>query len=299
MRRLFFGTICMLGVSLTMSSQEQGLSAQSAESSPKKAPSTGNYAAVNGIKMYYEVHGAGQPMVLIHGGGSTIETTFGRILPDLAKRRKVIAVEMQAHGHTSDRDAPESPAQDAEDVAELLRQLQVEVADIFAFSNGGNTAMELAVKYPKKVRKLILASSFSKRSGVPAGFWQQMDQAKFSDMPQSLKDAFRKINDDPAALMNMFNKDVKRMQTFQDFPDESLRAIKAPALIVIGDQDLTLPEHAVEMHRHLKNSRLAIIPGNHGSYLGESMTPEPVGKVPQLFVALVEEFLSAPMPGAK
>ncbi len=299
MRPLAKFSFWLLGVSLIMSFQEQNRSAQPADSQPKNPPGKGSYAPVNGIKMYYEIHGSGQPIVLIHGGGSTIETTFGRILPVLAKTRKVIAVEMQAHGHTSDRDAPESPRQDADDVAELLKQLKIDSADIFAFSNGGNTAMELAIRFPGKVRKLILASTFYKRSGVPAVFWKQMDQAKFSDMPQSLKDAFLKINNDPAALLNMFHKDVKRTQNFADMSDEAIRSIQAPALIVIGDQDLTLPEHAVEMHRNLKSSRLAIIPGNHGSYMGESMTPEPVGKVPQLFAALLEEFLSAPMPTAQ
>jgi len=104
------------------------------------------HAPVNGIQMYYEIHGAGQPLVLIHGGGSTIYTSFGRILPLLAKKYQVIAMELQAHGHTSDRDAPESFAQDADDVAALLHQLNISEADILGFSNGGQTAMQLAMR---------------------------------------------------------------------------------------------------------------------------------------------------------
>ncbi|MDQ6904667.1 MAG: alpha/beta hydrolase, partial [Bacteroidota bacterium] len=88
-----------------------------------KQKNTGNYASVNGLKMYYEIHGTGTPLVLIHGGGSTIQTTFGRVLHDFAKSHKVIAVELQAHGHTADIERPLSFGQDADDIAELLKQL--------------------------------------------------------------------------------------------------------------------------------------------------------------------------------
>src|SRR6267142_1431432 len=123
------------------------------------AQSTGHYANVNGLKMYYEVHGNGFPLVLIHGGGSTIGTSFGRILPALAKTHKVIAIEMQAHGHTADIDRPLSFEQDADDVAELLRQLHVASADIFGFSNGASTTLEIAIRHPELVNKIIVAST--------------------------------------------------------------------------------------------------------------------------------------------
>src|ERR1700712_461463 len=196
---------------------------------------TGNYADVNDIKMYYELHGKGNPLVLLHGGGSTIGTTFGRILPDLAKSNRVIAVELQAHGHTGDRGTPESFAQDAADVVELLNQLNIPKADIFGFSNGGQTAMEIGIHYPDKVRKLIIASAFYKRKGTPDWFWPGFDNAKLSDMPQVYQDEFLKINNDPAALLNMFNQDVQRMKGFKDWTDEAMSSIKAPALIVQGD----------------------------------------------------------------
>ena len=131
---------------------------------------TSKYAGVNGIKMYYELHGTGRPLVLIRGGGSTVTTTFGKILPSLAKTRMVIAVELQAHGHTSDRNAPESFEQDADDVAELLKQLNINGADIFGFSNGGHTAMEVAIRHPERVRRLILASAFYKGLAWIKGF---------------------------------------------------------------------------------------------------------------------------------
>ncbi|HET6226801.1 MAG TPA: alpha/beta hydrolase [Bacteroidia bacterium] len=255
-------------------------------------PAQQAYAEVNGIKMYYEIHGSGQPLVLIHGGGSTIYTSFGSVLPFLAKTHKVIAVELQAHGHTSDRNTPESFVQDANDVTELLHQLNIPKADFFGFSNGAQTAMQLALLHPEKVNKLVLASMFYKREGTPAAFWEGMVLAKLTDMPQVYKDEFLKINKDSAALLNMFTKDANRMRTFKGWTDEDIRSIQAPTFIVIGDQDLTRPEHAVEMHLLMQNSRLAILPGNHGSYMGEIMSADPASKEPEYFVELVNTFLS-------
>lgn len=255
------------------------------------------YAPVDGLKMYYEIHGSGYPLVLIHGGGSTIYTSFGRILPALARSHQVIAVELQAHGHTNDRDAPETFAQDADDVAELLRQLDVTQADVFGFSNGGQTAMDIYLRHPERVHRLVLASMFYKRDGAPAAFWAGMAKAKFSDMPQLYKDAYLKINPDPAALLNMFKRDSQRMQTFQDWKESDVKSIQAPTLVVVGDRDLVRPEHAVEMYRLLPHARLAIMPGIHGGYMGEALSPDPDSQVPTLFVAMLDEFLAAPPGG--
>src|SRR5213083_189481 len=115
---------------------------------------------VNGLSMYYEIHGQGKPLVLIHGGGSTIETTFGRVIPALAKSRQLIAVELQAHGHTNDRDTELTFEQDADDVAVLLKNLHISKADFLGFSNGGHTAIEIAIRHPQLVNKMILASAF-------------------------------------------------------------------------------------------------------------------------------------------
>lgn len=257
----------------------------------------GQYASVNGIQMYYEIHGTGKPLVLLHGGGSTIYTSFGRILPVLAKTHQVITIELQAHGHTGDRDAPESFVQDADDVAELLRQLNIRKADIFGFSNGGQTCLELALRHPDRINKLIIASAFYKRDGAPAGFWKGFDNPKFSDMPQIYKDEYLKIKDE-AALMNMFNKDVQRMYNFKDWKKEDIASIQAPTLVVIGDRDLPTPEHAAEMARLLPHGRLAILPGGHGEYFGEAFFPDKGSKMPEVFTTLIEDFLAAPAPQA-
>jgi len=210
----------------------------------------------------------------------------------LAKTHQLIAVELQAHGHTGDRDAPESFEQDAADVVELLAQLDIPKANIFGFSNGGQTCIRLGIAHPEKVNKLVIASAFYKRAAVPAGFWDGFEGATLDNMPKVYQDEYLKITNDPARLQNMFNKDVERMRTFKDWTDDQVKLISAPSLIVIGDHDLSTAEHAVEMHRLIPNSRLAILPGNHGSYMGEFMSLNPDSKIPFLFAALIDEFLN-------
>jgi len=253
------------------------------------------YASVNGLKMYYEIHGTGTPLVLIHGGGSTIHTTFGRVLKDFAKSHKVIAVEMQAQGHTADIDRPLSFQQDADDIAELLKQLKIDKANIFGFSNGGSTTLQMAIRHPEKVNKIIVASAIYKKAGAPDWFWNMFVNPTFEEMPKPYKDEFLKINPDTNALRRMYERDVARMQAFPDISEEQIKLIKAPAIIIMGDKDVANPEHAIEMHRLISNSRLAIFPGGHGDYIGELTTPQD-----SLFIAstvsLINNFLNEPVP---
>ncbi|MFL5730032.1 MAG: alpha/beta fold hydrolase [Cytophagaceae bacterium] len=257
--------------------------------------STSGYATVNGLKMYYEIHGTGTPLVLIHGGGSTIQTTFGRILSLLAKNHKVIAVEMQAHGHTADIDRPLTFEQDADDIAALLKQLKIDKADIFGFSNGASTTLQFAIRHPEMTNKIIVASTFYKKSGAPDWFWEMMSNPTFEGMPQIYKEAFLKINPDTNALRRMYERDVARMQAFPSISDEQMKSIKAPAFIIMGDRDVLTPEHAVEMQRLLSNSRLAIIPGGHGEYIGEITTPGDTVLI-SATASMISRFLSQPMP---
>lgn len=250
------------------------------------------YAAVNGINMYYEIHGEGKPLVLIHGGGSTIETTFGNILPLLAKQYKIIAVELQAHGHTSDRPGPESFEQDADDVAALLQQLNIPKASFFGFSNGGTTSLQIAIRHPQLVDKLVIASGVYQREGLMPGFFEMMQLASLDNMPKPLQDAFLKINPDTAALLTMHNKDRDRMITFKDISDETLASIKAVTLIINADKDVITNEHAVKMSKRIPNADLVILPGVHGAYLGEVCTAVPGSKLPGITVELVVEFLN-------
>jgi pimeloyl-ACP methyl ester carboxylesterase len=251
---------------------------------------------VNGIRMYCETYGAerGVPLVLLHGGGSTIEVTWGRILPFLARDRRVIAVEEQAHGRTSDRNAPLRFETSADDVAELLRQLKVEQADIFGFSNGASVGLQVAIRHPQAVRKLVFASSFTKKAGAQPQLWELIRTADLANMPQPLRDAFLKVNPDHAKLKTMHDKDAERMRSFTDVPDADLRALRPPTLLIIGDRDIVKPEHALELAHLIPNSRLMILVGGHGDYLGEAIMTQRASRAPELTAGFVEEFLDGP-----
>lgn len=252
---------------------------------------TGQYASVNGLKMYYEIHGKGEPLVLIHGAASTIQTTFGRILPALSQTHQVIAVELQAHGHTSDIDRVLSFENDADDIAALLKHLGIQKASFFGFSNGATTAIQVAIRHPQLVNKLILASAIYKRDGAFAGFFENMKTPRFEDMPQLYKDAFMDINNDSQALYVMFEKCAARMQTFKDIPDSAIEAITAPTLILLGDADVATPEHATEMFRRIKGSRLMIVPCGHGDFIGEIMSLNGKHSNKTIALPVIEDFL--------
>lgn len=250
------------------------------------------YSEVNGLKMYYEIYGQGKPLVLIHGGGSTIQTSFGRIIPPLARQRQIIGVELQTHGRTNDRNTDLSFEQDAEDVAALLKNLQLDKADFFGFSNGGSTAIQIAMRHPALVDKIIVGSAFYKRNGVYPQFWDFMNQATIEQMPQQYKDTYAEVAPDPGNLQTMHDKCVKRMLEFKDWSDDQIKSIKAPTLIITGDADVVTPEHAVEMYRLIPNCQLAIIPGGHGKYIGEITTLNSDSENTGFVVSMIEEFLN-------
>jgi pimeloyl-ACP methyl ester carboxylesterase len=254
------------------------------------------YSEVNGIKMYYEIYGEGSPLVLIHGGGSTIQSNFEKVISLFAKNRQVIAVELQAHGRTTDRDADLSFEQDADDIATLLKNLKIDRADFFGFSNGGTTTLQIAIGHPEIVDKIIVGSALTKRKGVPDWFWGFMEGARLENMPGQLKESYVKVAPDPKALQVMHDKDVKRMINFKDIPDHKIKSIKAPTLIIIADKDVITPEHAIGMHRQIPNSELAIIPGGHGEYIGEITTLKPDFKESDFVaVPIIEKFLAKKM----
>jgi pimeloyl-ACP methyl ester carboxylesterase len=251
----------------------------------------GHYAMVNGLKMYYEIHGIGRSLVLLHGGGSTIMSTFGRILPELAKTHQVIAIELQAHGHTPDIDRPLSFEQDADDVAALLKQLHIEKAAFIGFSNGGTTSLQIAIRHPDLVNKLVLASTTYKREGMRPGFFEGMQHASLENMPMPLKDAYLEANPDPKGLQAMFDRDVARMVGFKDISDADIQAIQAPALVINADAEVVRVEHALALSHALPHAQLAILPGGHGDYIGESCAVDKHSKIPALVTAMIEAFL--------
>jgi len=249
------------------------------------------YAPVNGLKMYYEIHGSGKPLVLLHGGGSTMLSTFGRILPELAKTHRVIAVELQAHGHTLDIDRPLSFEQDADDVAALLEQLHIEKADFMGFSNGGTTCLQIAIRHPELVNKLVLASAIYKRDGLQPGFFDSIQHASLENMPLPLKEAYLKANPNPKGLQAMFDRDVARMAAFKDISDADIWAIQAPELVINGDADVVRAEHALALSHALSHAQLAILPGGHGEYMGEILSADKDSKMPELVTVMIEAFL--------
>lgn len=258
-------------------------------------PLESGHAPVNGIHMYYEVHGRkdGVPLVLLHGGGSTIEVTFSKVLPVFAGSRRVIALEEQAHGRSTDRNAPVAFESSADDVAAFFRYLKVDKADIFGFSNGASVALQVAIRHAQLVRKMVFASSITKRAGARPQLWEFMKQADFSNMPQPLKDAFLLVNPDVQQLKTMHDKDAARMQSFKDVPDDAVRSVRAQTLIVLGDQDIVKLEHAVELTRLISGARLLILPGGHGDYLGEAVMTQEQTRYPELTARLIEGFLNS------
>ena len=157
---------------------------------------------------------------------------------------------------TTDRDAAVAFESSADDVAALLRHLNIAQADLFGFSNGASVALQVAIRHPQLVRNLVFASSFTKREGAQPQLWEYMKQADFSNMPQPLKDAFLRVNPDAEQLRTMHDKDAARMRNFQDEPDDSVRSVRARTLIVIGDQDIVRIEHAIELTRLIPGARL-------------------------------------------
>lgn len=261
------------------------------------APQTG-YAPVNGLQMYYEIHGAGQPLVLLHGAFMTIDV-FGDLVRRLAETRQVIAVEMQGHGHTADIDRPLRYEFLADDVAALLRHLGLEQTDVFGYSLGGGTAIQLAIRHPELVRKLVAVSAYYSSAGMypeVVATIETITPDLFVGTPWH--DAYKKAAPNPDAFPALVEK-IKHldMEAF-DWQADNIRAISAPTLTIIGDSDGTLPEHAVEMFRltgggvfgdiaGLPASRLAILPGT--SHVGILFRTDWI-------VPMTTEFLDAPMP---
>jgi pimeloyl-ACP methyl ester carboxylesterase len=229
------------------------------------APAQTGYAPVNGLRVYYEIHGAanpGQPpLVLLHGGGDTIGTSFGHILPLLARTRQIIAFEQQGYGHTADVDRPFSFEQSADDTAALLAHLHIEKADLFGFSNGGTIALQVAIRHPRVVRKLVVASAFFSREGGYPSFWEAMKNARLENMPMELQDAYKKVAPHPENLRSLHDKAAQRMRDFKDIPPGAIRAIAVPMLVMVGDADVVRPEHAVELIRLVPHAQLAVLPG--------------------------------------
>src|SRR5919107_2180706 len=211
----------------------------------------GNYAEVNGLNMYYETHGSGQPLVLLHGAYMTIDL-MGEIAPALAGSRQLIAVELQGHGRTADIDRPLSYELMADDIAALLRHLAIEKADVFGYSMGGGVALQVAIRNPEVVRKLVVASASYTSDGMHPELLEMIPTLTpevFAGSP--IEEAYLRIAPNPDDFPRLVAK-MKRldMQPFA-WPPEDIRGIAAPTLLIVGDSDAIRLEHAVELFRLL------------------------------------------------
>lgn len=262
------------------------------------------YADVNGLHMYYEIHGqGGTPLVLIHGAFSAVGTSFGQLLPGLSKDRQVIAFELQGHGHTADIDRPLSPEGMADDVAAALAQLGVTRADVQGYSMGAFVALHVALRHPEVVRKLVFISATYRLDGIQPGLMANLGEMK-PEMMQGTPwyEEYMRIAPRPQDFARLFAKKTAMDRATRDIADEAIAAIKSPVLIAIGDADLVQAEHAVKMFRLLggggfgdmppgmPDSQLAILPGtSHVSMASRA----------DLLIPIVTHFLDAPMPKAK
>jgi pimeloyl-ACP methyl ester carboxylesterase len=268
----------------------------------KNANATGNYASINGLDMYYEIHGTGAPLILLQGCFMTIDS-MGQIVPDLARTRQVIAVELQGHGHTADIDRSLTFEQGADDVATLIKFLGLERPDVFGFSCGGNVALQIAIRHPEVIRKLVVAGAPCRSNGEYPEIRALMatftgDSSALSPM----REAYIRTAPKPEAWPQLVAK--ARLLLTQDYDwTQDVATIQAPTLIVVGDADTVVPAHALEMFELLgggtgasamgnhSNAQLAILPGTtHFTMLNSSV---------DLLRATITTFLDAPVLMAK
>jgi pimeloyl-ACP methyl ester carboxylesterase len=239
-------------------------------------------ADVNGLQLYHEIHGSGRPLVLLHGGLLTIEAMFGPMLPTLAARGQVIAVELQGHGRTADTDRPMSFDQLADDVAALLAHLGVAEADLFGFSLGGLVGWSLVMRHPAVVRRLVVASAdYRGREAAPDDVTAPLPtEADF----QAMRDAYAAVAPDPARFDALQEKVSEMVQAYVGWTADDLRAVEVPTLVLVGDNDFTRVADALEAAALLPHGQLAVLPGT---------THMDVTRSPERVLAMVVPFLDA------
>src|ERR1700683_5108377 len=263
--------------------------------SAQRKPTTG-YAPVNGLKMYYEVHGSGEPVVLLHGAFMTITNNWDGWIGELSKTRKVIAVEMQGHGRTADIERDISSENLADDVAALLDHLKIPKADLIGYSMGGGVAMQGAGRHPGKVRKVVVISSTFRRDGMIKEAADSIPKLTAEDFKGSpIETEYKKLSPTPDYFPKFVQHIVATASKSYDFGADKLKATKAPMFFIHGDADGVRLGHVAEMFR-LKGgethgdmgprstSRLAILPNTTHVTLMQ--------RIP-IIVPMVNDFLDA------
>jgi len=237
------------------------------------------YADVNGIHLYYEQHGDGPPLVLLHGGVLTVELSFGVVIPTLAEHHRVIAVELQGHGRTADTDRPMTFEHFAADVVALLDHLGIERADVFGFSLGGLTAYELLVHHPGRVRRAVVASADHRNDRLGETDAERLPtEADFAAM----RVAYTAVAPDPDHFDAFTERLGALVHGFDGWTDDDLRGIAVPVLVLIGDTDFILVPNAAEAVELLPQGQLAVLPGTTHMHMTRS----------ELVAPIVESFLA-------
>ena len=230
------------------------------------------YAAIGPLSMYHEIEGDGPPLVLLHGSYMTADD-MAPLRAGLTGLRRVITPEQQGHGRTADADRPITYEQMADDTAALMRALDAAPADVVGYSMGGGIALQLAIRHPGLVRRLVVISAAFARDGVQPealAVFPTVTPEMFAGSPR--EEAHRRLAPDPGAFPALVRKLVALTSAPRDWPADAVRGIAAPTLIVVGDADLVRLEHAVEMFRlrgggamgdlgEMPASRLAVLPG--------------------------------------
>jgi pimeloyl-ACP methyl ester carboxylesterase len=230
------------------------------------------YAQIDDLRMYYEIHGDGPPLILLHGAYMTIDM-MGPLVHRLADFRRVIAVELQGHGRTADVDRPLTYEQMADDTATLARQLGVENADVAGYSMGGAAALQVAIRHPELVCRLVVMSASFRFDGMPEvarEMFPTITPELFAGTP--MEQAYLELAPRPEDFPRLVEKLTALDSTPFAWPDDEIRAIPAPTLIVLGDSDGITLEHAVEMFKlrgggvmgdlaGMPQSQLAVLPG--------------------------------------
>ena len=213
------------------------------------APGTGQYAEVNGINLYYETHGAGRPLILLHGGLGSGEM-FGPVLPALAGRHQVIAVDLQGHGRTADIDRPLDVRLMADDIAALIGHLKLDKPDVVGYSLGGGVALQTAAKYPALVGRLVVVSANVRRDAIYPEMLGQQGQVSAA-AAEFMKDTpmyqlYQRVAPRPADFPRLLDKIGEAMSKDFDFTEE-VRGLQMPTLIVAADADMAPPSHYAEV----------------------------------------------------
>jgi pimeloyl-ACP methyl ester carboxylesterase len=217
------------------------------------AMGSGQYADVNGIKLYYETSGTGRPLILLHGGLGSGEM-FGPVMPLLAQRHQVVAVDLQGHGRTADIDRPIDPRLMADDIAALIEHLGLASPDVVGYSLGGGVALQTAVKYPTKVRRLVAVSANIRTDAIYPEMRAQQSQVNaaaadfMKDTP--MYQLYQRVAPRPEDFPRLLNKIGEAMSKDFDFT-EDVRGLRVPTLIVAADADMAPPSHYVEVFKLL------------------------------------------------